>query len=314
MKSTKCYKCNAIHFRETNLGKTNAWNNDYCNQSLVDSLSSMMSWDEFISSQRHNPERLIGVHNNTYMSKQLNSYKGDNNFKQQMVTAIIAYKENDRIVKGHYWEDGRGCNIGCGEYAVCQILGHEFEDRRHKKLAEELEVPEAIFHLGDTIFEKLPEDAANQFVVDFYQAIPVGKDLKNVVIDMKIALLSDPQFGSRQYAFDDGKAAIDVILELLNRSKTDDVSDQEWAAAAAAADSAADSARAAAAVAWSSANSAAAAARLAAAVARAAAAATEEAAAVVAERATRSAGSAASYKGMAKKLIELLSNATTPSV
>ena len=307
MKSTKCYKCNAIHFRETNLGKTNAWNNDYCNQSLVDSLSSMMSWDEFISSQRHNPERLIGVHNNTYMSKQLNSYKGDNNFKQQMVTAIIAYKENDRIVKGHYWEDGRGCNIGCGEYAVCQILGHEFEDRRHKKLAEELEVPEAIFHLGDTIFEKLPEDAANQFVVDFYQAIPVGKDLTNVVIDMKIAILSDPDFGARQYSDDNGKAAIDSVLKLLKLSKIEPIDYSTWSAAQSAAESAARSAAGSAgSAAWSVAMSA-----------QSAAGSAAWSAAWAAEAALSAAGLAAgsaAYKGMAAKLIELLSNATTPSV
>ena len=265
------------------------------------------------------------------MTKQLNSYKGDQNFKQRMVSAIIEDKENERIVKGQYWQDGKGCNVGCGEYAVCQILGHKFENRKHKKLAEELEVPEAIFYLGDAIFEGLDVEDSTQFVVDFYTAIPVGQDLKNVVIDIKIALLSDPQFGARQYAFDDGKAAIDAVIELLNRYKIDSVHDQEWAAARlaaqlaseAAADSATDLA-ADSAVAWATwaseaASEAAAWASDSAAWASEAAAdsAADSAAWAATDLATCGAGSAAreaAYKSMAKKLIELLSNATTPSV
>jgi hypothetical protein len=184
------------------------------------------------------------------------SYNDNQKLKAQVVEAIIADKKNERIIKGKYWneKEQKGCNIGCGEHAVCHILGEKFQDKQHAYLAEKLSVPEAIFYLGDTIFEGLPQEEANQFVVDFYSAIPVGKDLTNVVIDMKIAILTDAVFGCRQYAFDDGKEAIDSIVELLNRSKSEEIDEADWSAARAVAWSAA---KAAWSVAWSAARSAA---------------------------------------------------------
>jgi hypothetical protein len=234
------------------------------------------------------------------------SYNNNQQLKNQVVAAIIADKENERMVKGKYWneKEQKGCNIGCGEHAVCQILGEEFQDKRHQYLSRKLDVPEAIFWLGDTIFEGLPKEEANQFVVDFYQSIPVGKDLTHVIIDMKIAILTDTTFGSRQYASDDGKKAIDSIVELLNRSKSEEIRDEKWKLAESAAESAAWSAQSAA---WSAAESAQSATRSAESAAESARSADWSADWSADESAARS----AFFNEASKKLIKLLQQATT---
>jgi hypothetical protein len=150
-----------------------------------------------------------------------NSWNGDPKFKAKFIELIKQDKENERIVQDFgYWdpECQKGCNIGCGEKVVCQLLNLSFEDKRHEFLEEKLSIPSAIFYLGDTLFEGLSNSKAIDFVVDFYRAIPVGKDLTLVQNKFEIEVLTNPDFGSRQYADEQIKKAIDRVVELHQKT------------------------------------------------------------------------------------------------
>jgi hypothetical protein len=81
---------------------------------------------------------------------------------------LQAHYEADEIVKGQYWEDGKGCAVGC----ILHSSNHkEFEDR--------FGIPEWVARLVDTLFEGLPNDRAKEFPLQFWKAVAKckGKDL-----------------------------------------------------------------------------------------------------------------------------------------
>ena len=186
------------------------------------------------------------------MSK-LNSFNNDQTLKNKLVELIKLDKENERIIKGNYWleEEQRGCNIGCGEHAVCTILNEEFTDRQHEYLSEKLDISESIFHLGDTIFENLPDDKSNQFVVDFWGALQVGYDYTHFDSKIKIQILTNEEFGCIKHANEETKTIINQIVDLHKRKILGEGVESEMSAAESAAWSAAESAAWSARSAWS---------------------------------------------------------------
>jgi hypothetical protein len=177
--------------------------------------------------------------------KTYNSWNGDQELKNQVVALIKLDKTQERIVKGSYWDlkEQKGCCIGCGEYAVCQATNDTFQNKKHEYLQEKLNVPASVFYLADSIFEGLPDYEANQFVVDFWVALPVGKDLTRISSLMQIKSLQI----CRENAFNDGKAIIDLVISLKNRELGGEViGEEEWSTARSAAESAESAARSAA--------------------------------------------------------------------
>jgi hypothetical protein len=176
----------------------------------------------------------------------LKSFNNEPKLKEQLVSAMVADKKAEKLVKGQYYdyEDGKGCNIGCAEFELCRITGDKFTNSKDKYLAKKLQIPEFLFHLGDTIFEELPHKESQKWAgIDFWKSIPVGKDLILLENQIKIEILINPDFGCYQYATDEIKAIINLIVA-LHKAKIDG---KEWD------ESAARSARSAAEAAWSAA-------------------------------------------------------------
>lgn len=188
------------------------------------------------------------------MKKQLIAFHGQQSIKDKYVARVKAHAEADQIIKGKYWEDGKGCAVGC------TIEGNE-----HKRYETELGIPESIAYLEDGIFEGLSNEEAMKFPLEFIEAIPVGADLSKVTIQFKIWLLMDKKHGVIQYADARTKKVIRKIVALHKREllgETVDYSDVRssaesdvWSAAELAAESV-ESARATRYVEWSTAGSA----------------------------------------------------------
>lgn len=160
------------------------------------------------------------------------SYHDDKAVKTKFVARARAHQKADEIVKGQYWEDGKGCAVGC--------LVH---GSSHNKLAEELAIPLQMAYLIDRLFEGMPIEAAKKFPLRFVQAIPVGADLEKVMDRFFLALLSDPKQGVMLSANDSVRSRIQTVIALYTRQVAADYpSAQEWRAAYSAADSAASSA------------------------------------------------------------------------
>jgi hypothetical protein len=180
------------------------------------------------------------------------SWHGDPELKARTVAEMQAHREADRLVRGQYWDNGKGCAVGC--------LTHD-PDGGHSQYPERWGIPEALAHLEDRIFEWLPNKDAQDWPVAFLEAIPVGADLSLVADRLKLWLLRDSGLLDRSHT--EVASAIDGVVALLARRLAgDEPSVDEWSSAARSAWSSAESAAQSAAQSASSAVSSAAAAAL----------------------------------------------------
>ena len=240
----------------------------------------------------------------------MKAFHGQQAIKDNVLIQLQAHYEADEIIKGRYWENGKGCAVGC-----------TIHSSDHSEYEPRFGIPQILARLEDGIFENLPNDLAKKWPIRFIKAIKPGADLSTAWPKFAVFLLIDSQHGVLQYAqTDEQKSAIQKVADLYSESNRLIMS-REWRnaadyaaraadyAAAYAARAAACAARAAACAARAvdAARAADAAARAAACAARAARAADYAAADAAADadaavRAARAAGRIA----QADKLIELL--------
>ena len=136
----------------------------------------------------------------------MKSFHGDPKIKEKYLARVKAHLQADEIVKGTYWEDGKGCAVGC------TIHGDD-----HYAYERELGIPIQLAHLQDWIFENSPNNEAKNFPVDFLESIPVGANLGLVLPRFFHWLLVDPENGVIQYVQDEGEEQIkDSILFVAN--------------------------------------------------------------------------------------------------
>lgn len=115
----------------------------------------------------------------------MRAYHGQNNVKEEFLDRVKAHRKADEIVQRSYWENGKGCAVGC------TIHGNS-----HKAYEVELGIPEEIAYLEDALFEGMSITEAKKFPAKFLEAIPVGADLSNVVPKFLIWILTDEKNGA----------------------------------------------------------------------------------------------------------------------
>lgn len=113
------------------------------------------------------------------------SYHSDPALKQGVLTQLHAHAAADEIVKGVYWEDGKGCAVGCTVHS-----------NNHAEYETAFGIPTALAHLEDAIFEGLPNAAAKEWPMRFMRAVPVGRDLGRVQWFFLSWLLTDRAVGT----------------------------------------------------------------------------------------------------------------------
>lgn len=243
------------------------------------------------------------------------AYHNNPSIKAAILDQLARHRAADEIVQGYYWENGKGCAVGC------TVHGDD-----HAKYETQFGIPQILARLEDCIFEGLPNDVAKGWPERFMSAIPVGANLSLVSWKFLHWLLTDEQVNptiNHPIVCDVVKQCAEVLDPLAQGLPVDRIAARRaesaaWSAASATrADSAARiTARIAA---WSAASAAERAAQRAAnaadnaasAVARAAERAAVNAAESTAWSAWEAAKAAesAAYVRMADKLIELLENA-----
>ena len=220
----------------------------------------------------------------------MTAFHNDPALKARILAQIAAHREADEIIKGKYWENGKGCAVGCTVHGS-----------NHADYEIELGIPQATAYLEDTIFEGLENGIAMLWPERFMNAVPVGADTGRVQWKFLHWLLTDEVVnpGINHPLAKESAARVAAIMLLLGDGAP--VDSTEIRSAAESAYSAAYSARSAAYSAESARSAYS---------ARAAesAAYSAESAAESAESAAESARSAYSaYKLMADKLEQLLS-------
>lgn len=111
--------------------------------------------------------------NLTAASKQgpaLRAYNNDPALKADLLKQMRAHREADELVRGHYWNNGKGCAVGC--LTKNPYGGH--------KEYEKWGIPEELAHLEDAMFEDLSKKKALAWPERFLLAIPIGADLSSI--------------------------------------------------------------------------------------------------------------------------------------
>jgi hypothetical protein len=97
------------------------------------------------------------------------AYHNKLEIKSGIINQLIAHAEADEIIKGKYWEDGKGCAVGC--------TVHSSDHMEYEAL---FGISVMLARLEDCIFEGLPNGTAKAWPVRFMSAIEPGKDLSLV--------------------------------------------------------------------------------------------------------------------------------------
>ena len=140
--------------------------------------------------------------------QQLLSFHGKQEIKDKYVGRVKAHALADAIVQGQYWENGKGCAVGCTVHS-----------NRHSAYEDELGIPRVIARLEDRIFEGLPNDEAKTFPLEFLEAIPLGVDLAPVWKKFLVWLLIDTEHGVINFTKDEKiKGKIQEAAKLIEGS------------------------------------------------------------------------------------------------
>lgn len=147
--------------------------------------------------------------------EKLITFHGDPAIKEKYLTRLRLHRAQDEIIQGVYWENGKGCAVGCTIHAST-----------HQAYEDELGISRIIATLEDRIFEGLPNILAKDFPIDFLEAVPVGVDIGIVFYQFMRWLLVEVN-GVIQYVQD--KKIITDVADLFDRHlKGEKVKKEEW--------------------------------------------------------------------------------------
>jgi hypothetical protein len=159
--------------------------------------------------------------------KTLTAFHGKASVKKKYLTRVAAHEKADEIIQGTYWENGKGCAVGC-----------TIEGSDHMKYEKELGIPVAIAYLEDQLFELMKNGDAKEFPRKFLEAIKPGADLKMVIPKFMVYILNDALDNYK--GFEDCKTAVKNVANLWEDVVNEkSVSKEKWSAAESAARSAA---------------------------------------------------------------------------
>jgi hypothetical protein len=165
------------------------------------------------------------------------AYPGGAATKAAILAQIRAHRLADQIVKGEYWEDGKGCAVGCTIHSSDHA---EYETR--------FGIPQTLAWLEDRIFEGLPNAEAMLWPERFMDAINVGADLSRVGWEFLHWVLTDSTINpeiNHPLVRDVVKQCADVLVPLTKGQPIDEIAAADaWDASRAASMAASISSRA----------------------------------------------------------------------
>ena len=117
------------------------------------------------------------------------AFHGQQEIKDRYLARVTAHAQADEIIHGIYWENGKGCAVGCTVHS-----------KYHGAYETELGIPHLLAYLEDRIFEGMGNGDAKEFPARFLSAIRVGADLSLVWPRFAVWLLVDPVNGVLRFA------------------------------------------------------------------------------------------------------------------
>ena len=145
--------------------------------------------------------------------KQLVAYHDNAAEKDAILEQLREHAKADELVKGYYWEKGKGCAVGCTVHGA-----------DHSLYESKFGIPQMLARLEDTIFEGLPNGEAKEWPIAFMSAIAPGADLSLVGWKFLHWLLTDEKVNpgiNHPVVKDAVKQCADVLAPLTKGRKVD---------------------------------------------------------------------------------------------
>ena len=156
----------------------------------------------------------------------LQAFHNDTKIQQKFINRLEDHFKQDEIIKGTYWENGKGCAVGCTVHS-----------NSHNCYELELGIPEWLAKLEDTLFEGMENEKAKEFPLKFLQSIPLGFDnWQHIYHQLCVFMLENICKDT------DNKIVVKAICDIITLHKTESKDESAWSAAESAARSAARSA------------------------------------------------------------------------
>ena len=129
------------------------------------------------------------------------AFHNDISIKTNILNGLAVHRAADEIVQGHYWENGKGCAVGCTLESIRLMKGLDNIDHSNHRVAErETGIPQILWRLEDRIFEGLPNALAKDWPEQFTAAVRPGADLTMIWPRFALWLLSEelPQYVTKR--------------------------------------------------------------------------------------------------------------------
>ena len=142
-------------------------------------------------------------------SRVMVAFHGDAAVKSKYLARVEAHRKADEIVQGYYWQNGKGCAVGCTVHSSS-----------HAAFETELGIPRVLARLEDQIFEGIDNATAKEWPEQFLSAPAVGADLSMIWPRFALWLLSNP----------DGPVVLAVAKSAAVKAEVEGVAAlyQEW--------------------------------------------------------------------------------------
>ncbi len=146
------------------------------------------------------------------------AFHGDKAIKTKYVNRVKAPQIADEIMQGKYWENGRGCAVGCTVHSD-----------KHDAYETELGISWRLARVEDSIFEALSNEEAKKFPLQFLNKVKLGIDTELIFKKFTIWALIDKKFGVVNFTNNkEHKAVIKEIAATYKKSMKEVIPLETW--------------------------------------------------------------------------------------
>jgi hypothetical protein len=110
--------------------------------------------------------------------------------KEELITELKWHQEQDNFVRGRYFEDGKGCAVGCSLESLARKKGIKLDYGDHTEYESKFGVPQWLARVEDRLFEGMGAERAKQWPVEFMEAVNVGSDLNKIKLPFLKVIVS----------------------------------------------------------------------------------------------------------------------------
>lgn len=154
----------------------------------------------------------------------MSAFFNEPKLKQAVMSRLREDRRLDRLAQGVYFKDGKGCHLGC--LTRCNQNSHQATERLFN-------IPLRIAYWLEVVFEGLPREKCEWWVIEGTSAIPVGADLSKAHHELSYWLLG-PDSPSSEGNKNDLVSESISLTRRLHRQAADGlvVTPDQWSEAA----------------------------------------------------------------------------------